>query len=103
MSGGSYNYLYMADGLVGLLEKRHDLESMAKRLVDMSEDEFPGVDKVAADTVRLVNLLSTFDDVVTELVEEKLTNVWHAVEWFDSNDDYGEEQQIRDALKGKKS
>lgn len=74
MSGGSFNYLYCAT----LLDRQGDLEAMAQTLA-----AFPGGQRAAAMTQAIV------DD--TQRAERALSDVWHAVEWWQSCD-YGPEQ-----------
>lgn len=79
MSGGSYNYLCFNTDNVG--GRRSDLAEMAERLEGL---EWAG--HAAAATRRLVVLL--------DLVEQEaasLSDVWHAIEWWDSCD-WGKDQ-----------
>ncbi|MFE4867721.1 hypothetical protein [Streptomyces sp. NPDC056682] len=79
MSGGSYDYLYWQvpelGGHVG------QLEAMAERL-----EALPYAAEAAAATRRILEAIS----------DEKLADVWRAVEWWDSGD-YGEDQ-VREAI-----
>lgn len=74
MSGGSYDYLYWRVPELG--GHRHQLEAMAERL-----EALPYATGVAAATRRILEAIS----------DEKLADVWRAVEWWDSGD-YGEDQ-----------
>lgn len=79
MSGGSYNYLcHHTDDLSG---RCGTVEEMAQRLSGL-----PYAAKAAADTRRVIALLAD-----AQALAEQLTDVWHAIEWWDSND-YGEDQ-----------
>jgi hypothetical protein len=83
MSGGSYNYLCDAT----LLDREYDVRRMADRLQEMSHRHV-AIAKAARKTQLLVYLM--------ELVQEAgddLHNVWHAVEWRDSND-WGDDQMV---------
>jgi hypothetical protein len=95
MSGGSYNYLYGATSLDELLAKRHVLQEMADRLAGLDEAEFPGATAAARETAYLLNLLRVWDNH-TEARTRLVSDVWHAVEWWDSSD-YGPDQ-VREAL-----
>lgn len=66
MSGGSYNYLYGQDSL-----DHGDLTSMAARLAELA----PG-SAAARDTAALVRAIDN----------QRLREVWRAVEWLDSHD-----------------
>lgn len=79
MSGGSYDYLcFKADDLSG---RRGTVEEMAQRL-----EGLPYATAAAVDTRRVLTLL---DDARN--LAERLSDTWHAIEWWDSGD-YGEEQ-----------
>lgn len=73
MSGGSYNYLY--SHVNGLEAQRGDLADMSDRCASL------GYDDAAADTLRVLALIGE-----AERQADRLEDVWHAVEWFDSND-----------------
>jgi hypothetical protein len=79
MSGGSYDYLYWQVGELG--GRREELERMAVRL--------EGLPFAAAAAVATRRILESISD-------EKLAEVWRAVEWWDSGD-YGE-SQVRQAV-----
>jgi hypothetical protein len=84
VSGGSYDYLcFNTDDLSG---RRGMVEEMAQRL-----EGLPYASTAAADTRRVLTLL---DDARN--LAERLSDVWRAVEWWDSGD-YGE-QQAQEAL-----
>jgi hypothetical protein len=79
VSGGSYNYLcFHTDNLT---EYRGDLDEMAKRL-----NGLPWAEDAAAATRRVQELLEQAYQAAEELSE-----VWRAVEWWDSCD-WGEDQ-----------
>lgn len=84
MSGGSYNYLcFHTDNLT---EHLGDLEEMSKRL-----DGLPWASEAAADTRRIAALLEQAYQQA-----QGLTQVWRAVEWWDSGDS-GEDQVREEA------
>lgn len=84
MSGGSYNYLAEHDP--GDLEaRRHHIEAMRDRLADLEADRVPG----AARAARLTRYVLIHLDLA-EAKAQELTDVWHAIEWRDSND-YGDD------------
>lgn len=89
MSGGSYNYLYCHMG--GLEAQRGDIEAMRDRLQGLAEQGVPGAAKAVRQTMMI---LDHFDRA--ERHAQALTDVWHAVEWWDSSD-YGEDQ-VHEAL-----
>jgi hypothetical protein len=74
MSGGSYDYLYFHVAELG----GHSgmLETMAERL-----EGLPYATEAAVATRRILESIG----------DEKLAEVWRAVEWWDSGD-YGEDQ-----------
>ncbi len=96
MSGGSYNYLCYVQDLEDLVEKRHSLKEMADRLVGMDEADFPGVTAAAQETLGLLHLLRIWDTHASVRID-MLTDVWKAVEWWDSAD-YGSDQ-VAEAIK----
>lgn len=85
MSGGSYNYL--ATHVTGL-EDRHDdiVEALAARL-----DGLGYATEAAAETRKVLEILDE-----AEKVAQRLYDVWHAVEWWDSGD--SGEEQVRKAV-----
>ncbi|MDQ0791979.1 hypothetical protein [Streptomyces sp. B1I3] len=89
MSGGSYNYLYCH--VSGLETQRGDIEAMRDRLAGLEADRIPG----AARAARLTRYVLIHLDLAEQKAQE-LTDVWHAIEWWDSND-YGEDD-VREAL-----
>lgn len=91
MSGGSYNYLcWHHDGLAA---QHDDVANMAYRLEGLGYAAEP-----AADTRRVLELLDQANKTVQEAekVAARLTDVWHAIEWWDSCD-WGEDQ-AREAI-----
>lgn len=92
MSGGSFNYLgaICYDDLSDLLAKESDLEAMADRLAGLGWAE-----DAARETQELLVMLRQWK-IRAEVRAQRLINVWHAVEWWDSHD--WSEQQVRDAL-----
>lgn len=96
MSGGSYNYLTGVMDLEDLLHKRIELREMAERLEGLSEDEFPGA-KIAARETRELEILLRRWETHAETRIGLLKDVWHDIEWWDSND-YGPDQ-VKDGLR----
>ncbi|MER5875459.1 hypothetical protein ABT119_05960 [Streptomyces sp. NPDC001910] len=90
MSGGSYNYLYTAQDLEDLHNRRHDLEAMANRLAGLGYAQ-----DAARETEELLVLLRQWETRATVRVR-RLEDIWHAVEWWDSSD--SSEDGVRDAL-----
>ncbi|MER7623936.1 hypothetical protein [Streptomyces sp. NPDC126503] len=90
MSGGSYNYLCAALDLEDLLSKRHDLDEMAKRLAGLGYAQ-----DAARETEELLLLLRLWE-TRAEARLRRLTDVWRAVEWSDSND--SSETRVHEAL-----
>jgi hypothetical protein len=86
VSGGSYDYLFLADHLEELVGKRNHLEAMADLLEGV---EWGGV--AARHTRELVALLDSTDAAIRDAVTNRLGDVWHAAEWWQSSD-YGEDQ-----------
>jgi hypothetical protein len=77
MSGGSYDYLYSAAGYVQeLAGKFGSLLEMTERLDGIDPDSH-----AACDTREVLGLLRA-----AERWSSRLADVWHAVEWCDSND-----------------
>ncbi|MEU3962913.1 hypothetical protein AB0F42_24425 [Streptomyces buecherae] len=87
MSGGSYNYLYLAADLADLGQQRGDLRAMSDRLAELGYAE-----GAAAETRKLLALLEEAP------VRPDLAAVWKAVERWDSFD--GGEDAVREALAG---
>lgn len=90
MSGGSYNYLCAALDLEDLQSHRHDLEEMANRLSGLGYAQ-----DAARETEELLLLLRQWE-TRAEVRLRRLTDVWKAVEWWDSND--SSEQRVHEAL-----
>lgn len=89
MSGGSYNYLYLHTQ--GLEAQRGDIEAMRDRLQELEAQRVPGAALAARQTRMVLNHLT-----LAERSAQALSEVWHAVEWWDSAD-YGEDQ-VREVL-----
>jgi hypothetical protein len=77
MSGGSYDYLCFSE----FAEAPEPLRRMAERLAGL-----PYAAKAAADTAGIVDMLGE-----AARRAERLNDVWHAIEWWDSGD-YGEDE-----------
>lgn len=90
MSGGSFNYLCWATDLEDLLSKRSSLTEMADALAekDYARD-------AAQETEALRRDLTAFS-VRIEVAVKRLSDVWHAVEWWYSGD--GNEDDLHEAL-----
>jgi hypothetical protein len=82
MSGGSYDYLCYKDpgDLINYIET---LESMANRLQTLKCEDG------AAETYDLIRIIKQ-SDMRISTIQKRLSDLWHAVEWFDSCD-FGEE------------
>jgi hypothetical protein len=90
MSGGSYNYLY-ADDLAGdLPTRRADIERMRDQLAT-----YPDGEHAAAATQHILDLLDHAYRTIGE-AQDRLENVWRAVEWSQSGD--GAPDQVTEAL-----
>lgn len=85
MSGGSYNYLCWNRELEELAVRGEALQQMADRLVGLSEIDFPGATAAAALTAGVIADLRIWR-LHLEATTDRLTDVWHAVEWWDSRD-----------------
>lgn len=90
MSGGSYNYLCWAQDLDDINGKRYVLREMADRLAGLGYAQ-----DAAAETEELLVLLQQWE-VRAGVRIKRLSDVWHAVEWWDSND--SSEDAVREAL-----
>ncbi|MEV6854706.1 hypothetical protein AB0M89_12965 [Streptomyces microflavus] len=90
MSGGSYNYLYAAADLEDLQARRFDLEEMAQRLAGLGYAQ-----DAARETEELLVLYRQWETRAAVRVR-RLADVWHAVEWWDSND--SSETSVHEAL-----
>lgn len=84
MSGGSYNYLCYQDA-DALLNRDGDLQEMADRLAGLgyANDAAKETQSLLLEIRRCKNRIQS--------VAERLEPVWHAIEWWDSND-WGEDQ-----------
>lgn len=80
MSGGSYDYLYLAYEVKGLHGRTEDIERMAARLREL------GSVKAASATLDIIRAKNALDDQAAAMA-----GVWKAVEWYDSGD-WGLEQ-----------
>lgn len=81
MSGGSYNYLYMAEAYNLLQEQNKDtLEEMIARIKELD----PHSD-AAKDAEKILFAINVYENVVASLME-RLSPVFKAVEWYDSHD-----------------
>ncbi|MFJ2650849.1 hypothetical protein ACIO1C_29540 [Streptomyces sp. NPDC087420] len=90
MSGGSYNYLCWASDLEEINNKRYALREMADRLAGLGY-----ATDAAAETEELLVMLQQWE-IRAEVRIKRLSDVWHAVEWWDSAD--SSEESVREAL-----
>lgn len=90
MSGGSYNYLCWVQDLEDINSKRYALREMADRLAGLGYAQ-----DAAAETEELLVLLQQWE-IRAGVRIKRLSDVWHAVEWWDSND--STEEDVREAL-----
>jgi len=88
MSGGSYNYLFSKTG-ENIDEARQDMSEMLDRLVEL------GYLEAAKETQDAISILDLFKLKIQEKID-RLSKVWKAVEWYDSND--WEEDEIEKAI-----
>lgn len=90
MSGGSYNYLLnkTAEELTTSVD---DLERMTARLTGLGY-----ADDAAEETYELILLIRQYR-VRAQKIAERLHDVWHAVEWWDSYD--SGEDGVKEAIK----
>jgi hypothetical protein len=80
MSGGSHNYLcFKEDSELFEYATLMDMENMASRLIEL------GFEDVAKETL---NLKYTIQQAMvrTQVMKNRLQDVWKAVEWCDSGD-----------------
>lgn len=89
MSGGSYNYLFAKD-TDDLLHAQEDIQSMADRLAGLGYAQ-----DAAQETEALLLTLRQFENRIY-VMQERLSNVWRAVEWWDSYD--SGEESVKKAL-----
>ena len=82
MSGGSYNYLCYEDGFE-IHNKRQELNEMRDRLTEL------GYLDAAKETESILLMLDSFEVRIQARID-RLKDVWHAVEWYDSCD-YGKD------------
>jgi hypothetical protein len=80
VSGGSYEYICFADEIDRLLNKRDQVERMADRLAAL------GYAKDAAKETWDFLLWLRMVEAQFEARHERLSEVWRAVEWWDSGD-----------------
>lgn len=81
MSGGSYNYLFVKDGqeLLGG-DRDEELRQMADRLAGLGYAQ-----DAAAETEELICMINQAR-IRIDVRINRLRDVWHAVEWWDSGD-----------------
>ena len=78
MSGGSYDYLFIAD-TSQLFDRQETIRRMAERLTELGHHE-------AAKETEEVDLMINHARRRIEARAERLEKVWKAVEWYDSAD-----------------
>lgn len=86
MSGGSYNYLCYRTEHIGA--RKGDLDAMADRLKELVRRD-PVMMAAWTATRRVQSLLAQAEQAASEL-----TDVWKAVEWYDSSD-WGLDQVVQ--------
>lgn len=88
MSGGSYDYLAYKS-VSDLIDRDGELRSMADRLAGLGYAR-----DAARETEDLILTLRQFQNRIQTRID-RLSGVWHAVEWWDSGDsgeDYVKEE-----------
>jgi len=89
MSGGSYDYLYSKD-VEDLLHTQETIQNMADRLAGLGY-----ASDAAKETQELLLTLRQFENRISAM-KERLSDVWHSVEWWDSCD--SGEDSVKNAL-----
>jgi len=89
MSGGSYDYLYSKD-VEDLLHTQETIQNMADRLAGLGY-----ASDAAKETQELLLTLRQFENRRSAM-KERLSDVWHSVEWWDSCD--SGEDSVKNAL-----
>jgi hypothetical protein len=89
MSGGSFNYLFIKDD-ADLFNRSNllEMENMATRLLEL------GFEDAAKETL---NLKYTIQQslIRTQVLKDRLGDVWKAFEWYDSGDTYLEKVELK--------
>jgi hypothetical protein len=89
MSGGSFNYLFIKDD-ADLFNRSNllEMENMATRLLEL------GFEDAAKETL---NLKYTIQQslIRTQVLKDRLGDVWKAVEWYDSGDSSLEKVELK--------
>lgn len=80
MSGGSYNYICAKGDLGELYNYQADIQSMADRLAGLGY-----ANDAARETQDLLLTLRQFENRISAM-HARLSDVWKAVEWWDSCD-----------------
>lgn len=99
MSGGSFNYLFLAPGNHTLGSHRTELRELIERLDALACKEPQG--SPLADALALVAYRSRVVERHLSMADTKATaleDVWHAVEWY-VDADWGREQMAEVLLK----
>ena len=78
MSGGSFEYLCFKE-IEELIGNTELIESMHKRLIEL------GFDDAASETAHLLLTLRQHQNYLQAMLD-RMKDVWHAVEWYDSSD-----------------
>ena len=89
MSGGSYDYLYSKD-VEDLLHSQETVQNMADRLAGLGY-----ASDAAKETEMILLTLRQFENRISAM-KERLSEVWHSVEWWDSCD--SGEDSVKNAL-----
>lgn len=90
MSGGSYEYLCFKDA-ADLLEASEQLRAMADRLKGVGH-----ADDAARETEDIIATVEQFQESLNARIT-RISEVWRAVEWWDSGDT--NENHLHHALK----
>ena len=89
MSGGSYDYLSSKD-VQDLLQAQKTIQNMADRLAGLGY-----ASDAAKETQELLLTLRQFENRISAM-QKRLSDIWHAVEWWDSCD--SSESGVKNAL-----
>lgn len=90
MSGGSYDYLHVRDS-DEILNYERKLSEMIDRLAGLGYAE-----DAAKESAELLLIMRQYS-VRASVIMQRLSEVWHAVEWWDSGD--SGEDDVKEALK----
>ena len=94
MSGGSFNYLCYTHEAEEIMGRVDELEGMREYLIKY------GYEDIAKDTQRLIEYIKS-SKIVIETLNDMLSDVFHAVEWYESGD-YGKDTMEKEFEKYRK-